>query len=106
MGQPVSPYSDVLLADGQERSGDIVQALMFIRAMIGCDLLFTSKVRDDANLRAVLERMLRTVNKQCAPSINLTSINEPADLRARYSRTARSSWLSRPKALEELVNWA
>jgi hypothetical protein len=106
MGQPVSPYLDVLLAGGQEPAGDIVQALMFIRAMVGCDLLFTSKVRGDANQREMLERMRRIVNKECAPSINLTSINEPSDLWARCSRTAYRSWLSRPKDLEELVNWA
>ena len=104
MGQPVSQYSDVLLADGQDRVGDIVQALMFIRDVVGCDLLFTSKVRGDANPREVLERKGRTVNEEFAPSINLTSINGPTDLRARYSRTARRSGLSRPKALEELAS--
>ena len=106
MGQSVSQYSYVLLADGQDCAGDLEQALMFIHDLVGCGLLFASKVRGDANSREVLERIGRAVNKEFAPSINLTSINEPADLSARYRRTTRRIWISRPKALEELVSWA
>ena len=105
-GQPFRQHSGVLLGDGQDRTVDLVQALMFIRDVVGCDRLFASKVRDDANLREVLERNGRTLNKEFAPSIDLTGINEQADLSARYSRTARKSRRRRRTGLEELVSWA
>lgn len=98
-GQPVLGRR---LADGQGRAGDHEQALMFIRDVVGCDMPFASKVRDDANLRELLERNDRTLNKEFAPWIDLTSINEPADSSARYSRAGRKSRRPRGKALEGL----
>ena len=73
---------------------------MFIRDVVGCDLPFASKVRDDANRRELLERNDRTLNKEFAPWIDLTSINEPADSSARYSRAGRKSRRPRGEALE------
>ncbi len=91
-GLPVSQYGDVLVGDGNAAQDQIHSALEFALAATRADLVNLRKVRDDARIKPLLDRLgAGASNNERAPFMDLSSAANYDAYRQRYAKRSLKS---------------
>ena len=100
MGDPVSQYSDALMAPGL---GDAAADAAFAYIMaLPVDVVALRRVRDDAAIAPVLRRWLgASVNRQASPFVDFTGASDADAFEKRFSGKLRTGRRRRKRRLEE-----
>ncbi|MBU1213082.1 MAG: GNAT family N-acetyltransferase [Alphaproteobacteria bacterium] len=102
MGDPVSQYSDVLIAGRRDTSRDILRGLRFAAHTRGIDLLAAGKVREGSALAAAIEASGgRVADEQIAPAMSLVGLSGLQDIESRFSSKMRRDRRRKRKHLEQ-----
>ena len=103
MGLPASQYGDAIISDLALQSDLTVAAINFAVRETRADMLWLRKVRDDAAISPVLQKIgADVVCESSAPFIDLSSYSNADDYMRRFSSNARKQRRRRRRRLEEL----
>jgi CelD/BcsL family acetyltransferase involved in cellulose biosynthesis len=102
MGEPVSQYGDVLLADEPDKAAVLRQGWREIVHRLGADAVHLRKVRADADMQPLIASLgLTEVASARAPYLDLGSAPNFAQYEKRYSQKARKNRRRLMRRLEE-----
>jgi len=102
MGEPVSQYGDVLLADEPDKAALLRQGWREIVDRLGADAVYLRKVRADADIQPLIASLgLTEVASAYAPYLDLDSAPDFAQYEKRYSQKARKNRRRLMRRLEE-----
>ena len=102
MGGSVSQYGDVLIDAGPDEAVVLRSAFKFIRAQARADILRLRRVRDDANITALMTEIGATAaDRQLAPYMDLTTAGDFSAFEQRYASKTRKNRRRLARRLEE-----
>jgi len=102
MGEPVSQYSDVLVADTSDVTEILRAAWRFIVARSGSDVVHLRKVRADAAVAPLMAEIGAFATETLrAPYLDLSSATSFADYQQRYSSGSRKKRRRDRRRLED-----
>jgi CelD/BcsL family acetyltransferase involved in cellulose biosynthesis len=102
MGEPVSQYGDVLLAEEPDKAAVLRQGWHEIVHRLGADAVHLRKVRADADIQPLIAGLALTeVASARAPYLDLGSALNFAQYEKRYSQKARKNRRRLMRRLEE-----
>ncbi|KUO68412.1 MAG: hypothetical protein APF80_06105 [Alphaproteobacteria bacterium BRH_c36] len=102
MGDPVSQYSDVLIAGRHDTSRDILRGLTFAAQTRVVDLVAAGKVREGSALADAIEAGGgRAADEQVAPAISLLGLSGVEAIESRFSSKMRRDRRRKRKLLEQ-----
>lgn len=103
MGQPVSQYSDALIEPSPEAQDQLRSALNFVVAATKPDLVWLSRVREDATIAPFMKTLGAIATRhQEAPYIDLSLTPDLDAYMERYSARARKKARASARRLAEL----
>ncbi len=101
LGEPVSQYSDALIAPEFGHAGEDA-ALDYLRTL-PVDVISLRRVRDEGALSRLLRRRFGAPNgRQSSPFVDFSGVGKVKDFEARFPGKLRSSRRRRRRRLEEL----
>jgi len=102
MGEPVSQYGDVLIANVSDKAAVLRQCWHYIVGRLGADVVHLRKVRADAEIAPLIASLgLTEVASARAPYLDLASAPDFAHYEKRYSQKARKNRRRLMRRLEE-----
>ncbi|MBZ0215231.1 MAG: GNAT family N-acetyltransferase [Fimbriimonadaceae bacterium] len=103
LGEPLTQYGDVILADDPARDLWLLEAWRYINDQKDIDILHLHKVRDDANIHPLLSGQAHKLpGGDTAPYIDLTPYNNFAELNQTYNSKRRRNRARYRRRLQEL----
>lgn len=103
MGDPVSQYGDVLVADGPDMQRDLRAAFDFVLGRAKIDLVNLRKVRSDAAIAPLLqERGASLIDGQTAPYVAFEGASDYAAFEQRYAKAARKNRKRQLRRLQDV----
>jgi CelD/BcsL family acetyltransferase involved in cellulose biosynthesis len=106
MGDPVSQYTDAVIAPDVDAGAVLREAFDALDAAGGFDIVRLAKVRADSPLDAALRtRRMRIVSTEEAPYATLAGHASYAEFEARFSSKLRKSRRRQLRRLEEVGPW-
>ncbi len=100
LGDPVSQYSDAVVETSPDAQRWLQQAWQTVRATLRPDLLWMPRVREDAALTPLLDRLGAIPTQRLeAPYIDLRAIDAPEAFMQRFSAHARKKFRAATRRL-------
>ena len=102
MGDPVSQYGDVLVEQTVDKMDLLMQGWDFISKKLNADYVYLRKVREDAEIAAILEQAgARTTAANDAPYLDLTRDQDFDTYQQHASKKTRRTRRRKRKRLDE-----
>ncbi|MFM2421598.1 MAG: hypothetical protein RL291_128, partial [Pseudomonadota bacterium] len=102
MGDPVTQYGDVIIADVEDRLALLKRAFDVVVAETGADVADLRKVRADAAIAPLVKALgMQRTGGEVAPYCDLSKAGSFAALESRISSKLRKNWRRQQRRLEE-----